>query len=70
MVGFLASLVAFLASVAAVVLRWRRSRGQQLKWLVYTFAVTIIAGLCAVASWYMQDDIPGAWSSRQSLPAW
>jgi hypothetical protein len=48
-----------------VVFRWRRSRGQerqQLKWLVYVVAVTVAAGLGGVTSWYVQDDIPGAWS--------
>jgi hypothetical protein len=47
-IGGTGSLTALLASVAAVVFRWRRSRGrerQQLKWLVYTFAVTIVAAL-------------------------
>ncbi len=64
-IGGTASITALLASVAAVVLRWRRSKGQerqQLKWLVYTFAVTIVAALCAVVSWYIQDDKPGAMS--------
>jgi hypothetical protein len=62
-VGGLASVAALLASVAAIVLRWRNGPSQerqQLKWLVYTFAVTIIAGLCALTSWYVQGDIPGA----------
>jgi hypothetical protein len=62
-VGGVASLTALVASASAVVFRWRTSRGQerqQLKWLVYTLAVTIVAGLCALASWHIQGDIPGA----------
>jgi hypothetical protein len=62
-VGGLTSVAALLASVAAIVVRWRRGPSQerqQLKWLVYTFALTIAAGLCALTSWYVQGDIPGA----------
>jgi signal transduction histidine kinase len=59
------ALIALLLSVVAVVVRWRRSEGrerQQIKWLVYAVGVTLIALLCALASWYIQDDIPGAQS--------
>jgi hypothetical protein len=62
-VGLWASLAALLASVAAVVLRWRRGGGQQrrqIKLLVYTVAVTVVALLAAVASWYIFDDVWGA----------
>jgi hypothetical protein len=61
-VGLWASLAALLASVAAVVLRWRRSRAQerqQIKLLVYTVAVTIVAVLGAIATWYLRDDVWG-----------
>ena len=64
-VGLLTSLVAFIASMVAVIFRWRRSGGQerqQLKWLVYVGAVTIAAALGGVTSLYVQDDIAGAWS--------
>jgi hypothetical protein len=51
-VGVWISLAALLASVAAVVLRWRRSidqERQQLKWLVYMVALAVIAGLTGLA---------------------
>jgi hypothetical protein len=51
-VGVWISLTALLASVVAVVLRWRRSTDQgrqQLKWLVYMVALTVIAGLVGLA---------------------
>ena len=57
-IGLVASLVALLASVVAVVFRRTRSEGQerqQIKWLVYAVALTVIAVLCAVASWYIRD---------------
>jgi hypothetical protein len=62
-VGIWASLAALLASVAAVFLRWRRSKGQerqQIKLLVYTVTVTVAAILGAIASWYLRDDVWGA----------
>jgi len=62
-VGLWASLAALLASVVALVLRWRRSRGQerqQIKLLVYTVAVTVAAVLGAITTWYLRDDIWGA----------
>ena len=46
------SLAALLASVMAVVLRWRRStyqERQQLKWLVYVVALAVVAGLAGLA---------------------
>jgi hypothetical protein len=55
-VGVWISLAALLASVAAVVLRWRRSTDQerqQLKWLVYMVAIAIIVVLAALASGYV-----------------
>ncbi len=55
-VGFWVSLAALLASVAAVVLRWRRRRDQerqQIKWLVYMAALTVLGGLGVVASGYL-----------------
>jgi hypothetical protein len=51
-VGVWISLAALLASVAAVVLRWRRSTDQerhQLKWLVYMVALAVVAGLTGLA---------------------
>ena len=54
-VGTWLSLVALLASAAAVVLRWRRNRGQerqQIKWLVYVVALTVVAMFAGVASAY------------------
>ena len=62
-VGSWISLAALAASVAAVVLRWRQSRGQerqQIKWLVYMVALTVIVGLGALASWYVGDNAWGA----------
>src|SRR5215211_1943168 len=64
-IGFSISVVALLASVVSIVLRWRRSRGlerQRIKLLVYAVTVTIIAVLLAVASSYVLGDIPGAQS--------
>jgi hypothetical protein len=64
-IGFSISVVALLASVVAIVLRSRRSRGlerQRIKLLVYAVTVTIIAVLLAVASSYVLGDIPGAQS--------
>ena len=61
-VGFLAALIAFLISVTAVILRWRRSMGQerqQLKWLAYAVAVTFVAVLGGAASWYVWKDGTG-----------
>ena len=54
--GLLASLIAFLISVTAVVLRWHRSRGQerqQIKVLAYTVAITAAAGLGTVTGWLL-----------------
>jgi len=54
-VGIGVSIAALLGSVAAVVLRWRRSTDQerqQLKWLVYAVALAVVAGL---AGWYIWD---------------
>jgi MFS family permease len=52
-VGLWISLAALLASVASVVLRWRRSTDrrerQQLKWLVYAVTLAVVAGLAGVA---------------------
>jgi len=51
-VGIWVSIAALLASVAAVILRWRRSMGrerQQLKWLVYVVALAAVAGLGGLA---------------------
>src|SRR5215211_5591289 len=51
-VGIWVSIAALLASVAAVVLRWRRSTDQgrqQLKWLVYAVVLTGVAGLAGLA---------------------
>ena len=51
-VGVWLSLAALLASVAAVVPRWRRSTDQerqQLKWLVYMVTLAVIGGLAALA---------------------
>jgi hypothetical protein len=51
-VGVWLSLAALLASVVAVVLRWRRSTDQerqQLKWLVYMVTLAVIGGLAALA---------------------
>ena len=64
-VGLWVSLAALLASVVAVVFRWRRSEGrerQQIKWLVYAVVVTIIAVLFTVVSWFIGDDVRGATS--------
>ena len=55
-VGTWTSVAALVASVAAVVLRWRRSRDQerqQIKWLVYMVALMVVAGLGVVASGYL-----------------
>jgi hypothetical protein len=55
-VGVWISLVALLASVVAVVLRWRRSTDQerqQLKWLVYVVALAVVAGLAGLAGGYV-----------------
>ncbi len=63
MVVFSIALVALGASAVAVVLRWRRSRDQerqQIKLLVYTVAITIVAILGAFTSSYVLNDIPGA----------
>jgi hypothetical protein len=63
--GILPSLVALLASVVAVLLRWRRSRGrqrQQIKLLAYTVALTVAAVIVAAASSYLLQDISGAQS--------
>jgi hypothetical protein len=62
-VAFSIALVALAASAVAVVLRWRRSRDQerqQIKWLVYMVAVTVVAILSAFTSLYVLNDIPGA----------
>jgi hypothetical protein len=51
-IGVWISLAALLASVAAVVLRWRRSTDQerhQLKWLVYMVVLAVVAGLTGLA---------------------
>ena len=51
-VGIWVSIAALLASVVAVVLRWRRSTGQerqQLKWLAYMVALAAVAGLAGLA---------------------
>jgi hypothetical protein len=56
-------LVAVATSAVAVVLRWRRSRDQerqQIKLLVYAIAVTVVAILSALTSYYVLNDIPGA----------
>jgi hypothetical protein len=69
-VGWLASLVALLASVVAIVLRWLRSRGrerQQIKLLVYAVTGTAVALLVALASSYILGDIPGAQSPLSVL---
>ena len=63
--GLSASLMAFLISVTAVVLRWYLSRGQerqQIKWLTYTVAITVAAGLGAITNSYIPKDITGAMS--------
>jgi hypothetical protein len=55
-VGVWLCLAALLASVVAVVLRWRRSTDQerqQLKWLVYMVALAVIAGLLGLAGGYV-----------------
>jgi hypothetical protein len=52
-VGLWASLAALLASSVAVVLRWRRSRAQerqQMKWLAYVVALTVLAVLGMIVS--------------------
>jgi hypothetical protein len=70
--AFVASLVALLASVVAIVLRWVRSRGrerQQIKLLVYAITGTVLALLVAFASSYILSDIPGA-QSPLSVLAW
>jgi hypothetical protein len=69
-IGFSISVVALLASVVAIVLRWRRSRGlerQRIKLLVYAVSVTIIAVLLAVAGSYVLGDIPGAQSPLSAI---
>jgi MFS family permease len=69
-VGWLASLVALIASVVAIVLRWLRSRGrerQQIKLLVYAVTGTVVALLVAFASSYILVDIPGAQSPLSML---
>jgi hypothetical protein len=51
-VGVWLLLAALVASVAAVVLRWRRGTDQerqQLKWLVYVAALPVVAGLAVLA---------------------
>jgi hypothetical protein len=51
-VGGWISLAALLASIMVVVLRWRQStyrERQQLKWLVYVVALSVIAGLAGLA---------------------
>lgn len=51
-VGIWIAIAALLASVAAVILRWRRSAGQerqQLKWLAYVVALAAAAGLAGLA---------------------
>jgi signal transduction histidine kinase len=66
-VGAWASLAALLASVAAVVLRWRRRRDQerqQIKWLAYMVALTVVAGLGVVFSGYVW----GPYSYEAILP--
>jgi hypothetical protein len=58
-VGLWLLLAALLASVVAVVLRWRRSTDrerQQLKWLVYVVALTVVAGLAGLAGWQVWAD--------------
>jgi hypothetical protein len=53
-VGIFFSTAALLASVAAVVLRWRRSADrerQQLKWLAYVVALVAVVGLTGLAGW-------------------
>ena len=53
-VGIFFSTAALLASVAAVVLRWRRSTDQerqQLKWLAYVVALVAVVGLAGLAGW-------------------
>ena len=65
-VGVWISLFALLASVVGVVLRWRRSRDQerqQLKWLVYMVALTVVAGFGGLASGY----VSGAYSYIAAL---
>ena len=62
-IGISASLIALLASVVVVLLRWRSSTGrerQQIKLLAHTVALTIAAAIAAVASSYLWQDIPGA----------
>src|SRR5215213_3317147 len=64
-IGFSISIVALLASVVAIVLRWRRGRGlerQRIKLLVYAVSITILALLLSLASSYVLGDIPGAQS--------
>jgi len=51
-VGIWVSIAALLASVVAVILRWRRSKDrerQQLKWLAYVVALAAVAGLGGLA---------------------
>jgi hypothetical protein len=58
-VGVWACLTALLASLLAVVLRWRRGREQerrQLKWLAYVVALTAVAGLGMFVSGYVGGD--------------
>jgi signal transduction histidine kinase len=64
-IGFLGLLPALAASVLALVLRYRRSRGaerQQIRWLVYVVAVigvAILVGLVQSLTWDVQaiDDV-------------
>lgn len=54
--GVWISLAALLASVAAVVLRWRSSTDRerlQLKWLVYVVALPVLSGLAGPAGGYV-----------------
>ncbi len=55
-IGTWTSVAVLLASIAAVVLQWRRIttlERQQIKWLVYMVALAIVAGLGVVASGYL-----------------
>jgi hypothetical protein len=58
-VGVWLLLAALVASVAAVVLRWRRGTDQerqQLKWLVYVAALPVVAGLAVLAVGQVWDS--------------
>ena len=62
-IAFFVSLATLLASVVALVLRWRHSsdrKRQQIKLLVYAVAVTVASILVGAASSYVFNDIPGA----------